>query len=314
MHEQPVGEACVREFDLAQRQPDAVQGVVAEPACLGERGPGGGERVPGARLGVGALVLDRVQQVREPSEVPARLGQRGRVARPSGELCGMREGGGRRGLRRLGHHEHGRAGARQRLDARLPVHGVDEHRRVEAERGPGAGTGPVPAAGHLARGRGNGGTGQQPVPVGHVVAHLRGGEDEGDGGGEPRTLALGHGGGAHPAQGAGSRRAPGAGRGTGLSLRQNGDEQPVIVRDDPRELPVVPAKCQTQPAQMGHPLRLEPLPQPVCARSDDAEQAASPVCRTRAWRAWYRPASFTRTSASPTRTAPAVVFSLSQQW
>ncbi|GHI84628.1 hypothetical protein Sxan_19920 [Streptomyces xanthophaeus] len=40
---------------------------------------------------------------------------------------------------------------------------------------------------------------------------------------------------------------------------------------------MVPAKCQAQPAQMGHPLRLEPLPQPVRAGSDYAEQTDSPV-------------------------------------
>ncbi len=303
MHEQPVGEPRVGELDLAQREPDAVQGVVAEPAGLGERGPGGGERVPGTRFGVGAPVLDRVQQVREPPE----------VARPSGQLRGMRERGGRSGLGRLGHHEHGSAGAGQDLDARLPVHRVDEHRGVEAERGAGARTGPVPAAGHHARGGGDGGAGQQPVPVGHVVAHLGGGQDQRDGGREPGPLALGDGCRAHPAQRAGAGGAPGAGCGTRLSLRQNGDEQAVIVRDDPGELPVVSPKCQAQPAQMGHPFRLEPLPEPVRARPDYAEQAASPVCRTRACGASYRPASFTRTSPPPTRTAAAVVFSLSQQ-
>lgn len=313
VHEQAVGESRVGELDLAQGQPDAVQGVVAEPAGLGERGPGGGERVPGARDGVGALVLHRVEQVREAAEVPAGLGQRGGVAWPSGQLRGMREGGGRRGLRRLGHHQHGGAEAREGLDARLPVHGVDEHGGVEAERGPGAGSGPVPAAGHLARGQGHGGAGQQPVPVGHVVAHLRGGQHERDGGGEPRALALGHGGGAHAAQRTRARGAPGLGRDARLSLRQNGDEQTVIVCDDPGELAVVSPKCQAQPAQMGHPLRLEPFSQPVRTRPHYAEQAASPVCRTRACRASYRPASFTRTSASPTRTAVAVVFSLSQQ-
>lgn len=116
-----------------------------------------------------------------------------------------------------------------------------------------------------------------------------------------------------PRSGQGPSGAPGARGGARLSLRQNGDEQTVVVRDDPGELAVVPAKCQAQPAQMGHPLRLEPLPQPVRAGSDYAEQTDSPVCRARACRASYLAPSLTRTPPLLTRTEAAVVFSLSQQ-
>lgn len=46
--EQPVGQSRVRELGVLEGEPDAVQGVVAQPPGLGERGAGGGEGVPGA--------------------------------------------------------------------------------------------------------------------------------------------------------------------------------------------------------------------------------------------------------------------------
>ncbi|MEU6783211.1 AAA family ATPase [Nonomuraea angiospora] len=65
------------ELHLPQGQGEAAGGVVAQPPGLPLAGAGGGERVERAPRGVLGPVLDRVQQVRDPAEEPARLGQRG---------------------------------------------------------------------------------------------------------------------------------------------------------------------------------------------------------------------------------------------
>jgi hypothetical protein len=82
--------------------------------------------------------------------------------------------------------------------------------------------------------------------------------------------------GAHPAQRARACRAPGPGRGLGLSLRQDRDEQPVVVGDDPRELTVVTAQGEAQPAQVRHPLGGEALTEPVTAGPDYSEHDDPP--------------------------------------
>jgi hypothetical protein len=79
-----------------------VHGVVGEPPGLDERGPGGGQRVPGARRGVSFPVLHGIQQVRQPPEQAPGLGERLGVVRASGQDRGVREGGGGRRLGRFG--------------------------------------------------------------------------------------------------------------------------------------------------------------------------------------------------------------------
>ncbi len=275
-------EAAVAERDVAQGEADAVHRVVGEPAGPGERGAGRGERGPGAAGGVGRAGLHGVQQVREPAEQAPGLGERCGVARPSGQVRGVGEGRGGGGLGRFGDGEDRRPGSGERLDAGLPVHGVDQDGGVEADVGPGPGAGAAPARGHLARGERHGAAGQQSVAVGHMVAHLGGGEHQGDGRGEPGALAPGDGGGAHPAQRARPGGAPQppvlAVAALGLSLCQDGYEQPVVVRHDPRELSVVAAQGQAQPAQMSRPLGGEAFPEPVTAGPDDSEHDDPPWC------------------------------------
>ncbi len=188
----------------------------------------------------------------------------------------MREGRGGGGLGGLGDRQQRGAGPREQLDAGLPVDGVDEQRGVEAELRTRARPGPVPARGDPARGRGHGAARQQAIPVRHVVAHLGGGQHQRDGGREPGTLAARDGRGTHGPQRAGSGGAPLPGGALGLSLRQDRDDQAVIVRDDPGELSVIGAKCQTEPAEVGHPLGLEPLRQAVSAGPDDSEHDHPP--------------------------------------
>jgi hypothetical protein len=128
--------------------------------------------------------------MREPSEEPAGLGERLRVVGPAGEDGGVREGGRGGRLGGLGDRQERGAGARERLDAALPVDRVEEHGGVEAERGAGARPGPVPAPGDPAGGEREGPARQQAVPVDHVVADLGRGEDQRDGGREAGPLAL----------------------------------------------------------------------------------------------------------------------------
>ncbi len=278
VHEQPVHQPPVGELGLPQGQPHPVHGVVGEPPGLGERRPGGGERVPGAGRGVGRPVLHGVQEVGEPAEEPPGLGERHGVVRPPGEVRGVREGGGGRGLGRLGDGEQGRSGPRERLDAALPVHRVDQYGGVEADGAAAARPGRVPAGGDPAGGERHRSAGQQAVPVGDVVAHLGRGQHQGDGRREAGALAVRDGRGAHSAQRAGPGGAPPGARTAplGLSLSQNRYEQPVIVRHDSRELSVVLAQCEAQPAQMSHPLAREALSEPVPARPDDSEHDAPP--------------------------------------
>lgn len=279
VREQQMRQLVVHEVDVAQREPDAVQGVVGEAPRLGERRTRGGQRVPGAGRGIGLPVLDGVQQMREPPEQPAHLGERLGIPRPPGENRRVREGGGGRRLGRLGHGQDGAAGPDERLDPGLPLDGVEQHRGVEPDVRSGTRTGPSPARGDLPRGGGHRPAREKTVPVVDVVAHLRRREDQGDGGGEPRTLALRDGRAAHTPQRTGPGLPPPATGRTdplALSLRQNGDEQTVIVGDDAGELPVVAAQCQTEPAEMGHPLGFEALTEPMRAGPNHAEQEDSP--------------------------------------
>ena len=65
---------------LAERELDAEQRVVAQAARLGEVRAGGVQRVPRAGRLVGGEVLNRVDEVGDPAEQPARLAQRLGVA------------------------------------------------------------------------------------------------------------------------------------------------------------------------------------------------------------------------------------------
>ncbi len=66
------------------------------------------------------------------------------------------------------------------------------------------------------------------------------------------------------------RRRPG--RPPGLSLRQDGDDEAVVVGDDAGELPVVTAQCEAQAAQVRHPLGLQSLAEAMATGPDDSEQ------------------------------------------
>lgn len=220
-------------------------------------------RVPGARRGVSFPVLHRVQETGEPPEQPPGLGERPGVARPSGQDGGVREGRRGRRLGRFGDGQNRRPGPRERLDAGLPVHGVHEHRRVEPDGGSGTGPHRVPARGHPARGERHRSPRQQPVPVREVVPHLGRGEDQRHGGRESRPLTPCDGRGTHPAQWTRPRCTPPTGGLLGLSLRQNGYEQPVVVGHHSRELPVILAQRETQSTQMRNPLGLEALTEPM---------------------------------------------------
>ncbi len=269
--EQDVRQPGVHEVRLAQREPYPVQRVVGEAPGLGQGCSGGCQGVPRTRRGVSFPVLHGVQEVGEPAEEPAGLGERLGVAGPPGEYRGVRERRGGGGLGRLGDRQDRGAGSGERLEAHLPVHGVDEHGGVEADAGAATGAGPAPARGDPARRERHRPAGQQPVTVGHVVAHLGGGEHQRDGGGEARALALRDGGGPHATQRAGTGGPASARRPLCLSLRQNRYQQTVIIRDQSGELPVVFAQCEAQPAQMRHPLGLESLTEPMTAGPDHPE-------------------------------------------
>lgn len=271
-----MGQLVVGELRVAQRQPHAAQRVVAEPSGLLPRGAGRGERVPGTRRGVSFLVLHGIQQMRQASEEAARLGQRLRVLRLAREYRGVGEGRRGGGLGGFGDRGQRGAGPGEQLDAGLPVDGVDEQRRVEAELCAGARAGPVPARGNPACCGGDRAALQQAVPVGDVVPHLRRCQHQGDGGGQPGSLAAGDRGGPHGAQRARPGGTPPSGGALGLSLRQNRDDQTVIVRDDPGELPMVGTECEAEPAEVGHPLGPEPLGQPMGTGPDDSEHDDPP--------------------------------------
>lgn len=223
-----------------------------------------------------ALVLHGVQEMREPSEEASGLGERFGVAGPSGQDRGVGEGGGGRRLGRFGDREDRRPGPGERLDADLPVHGVDQYGGVEPDGRAAARARRTPPGGHPASGARQRPAGQQPVPVGHMVTHLGRGEHQRDGGGEPGPLTLCHGRGAHATQRARSGRTPHSAVHFGLSLRQNGDKEPVVVRHDPRELTVVPTQREAQPAQMRHPLTGELVSEPMTTGPDDSEHDVPP--------------------------------------
>ncbi len=255
---------AVGELGLAQGEAYSVQRVVGEAAGLGERGAGRGERVPGTRRRVGLLVLHGVQEMREPAEEAPCLGEGRCVGGPSGQDRGVRERGGGGGLGRFGDGQDRCSGPGQGLDAELPLHRVHEYGGVEPDVGAGPRPGPPPAPGDPACGERHRPAGQQPVPVGDMVTHLRRGEHQRDGRREPRPLALRDGRGPHPAQRAGpGRTPPSSARPLDLSLRQHREDQAVVVGDNSRELTVISAQCETQPAQMRHPLRLETLTEPM---------------------------------------------------
>lgn len=214
----------------------------------------------------------------------------------------MRESGRGGGLGRFGDRQQRGAGPGERLDPGLPVDRVDQEGGVEAEGRPGPRSRPVPPGGHPACGGGDRAAGQQPVPVGDVVADLGRGEDERDGRGEPCPFPLGDGRGAHGAQRAGTGGAPALGRAARLSLRQDGDDQSVIVRDDTGELSVIRPQGQAQTAEMGHPLDPETFGEPMGTGPDDSEHDDPPgaVQPVRDARAPKRRASY-RVTRSPVR-------------
>lgn len=214
--------------------------------------------------------------MREAPEEPARLGERRHVARPAREYGGVREGGGRGRLGRLGDGEQRGARPGECLDAGLPVHRVDEHRRVEPQLRAGTRPRAVPAAGDPARGERHRPPPQHPVPVGDVVPYLRRGEHQRHGRGQACSLAFRDRSGSHSAKWARASCTAPSGAALGLSLRQNGDDQAVIVGDDAGELSVVRAKCQAQPAQMSHPLGLESFREPMAAGPHNSEHDDPP--------------------------------------
>ncbi len=277
VREQDVDQRAVGELDLAQREPDAVDGVAAEPFGLGAVGAGRGQRVPGARGGVGGLVLGGVEEVGEPAEQPPGLGERGGVARAAGDHGGVGEGRRGGGLGGLGDQQDGSAGPQRALQLALPGGRFEQHTGVETDRRGAAGALPVPPPGDRPGPDRNGAAGEDAVAVLDVVADLHRGERERDGGGEPGAFALGDGGGAHAAQRARPGGAPPGGvLPGGLGLDQHGDDQTVVVGGGPGELSVVVAQCEAEPAQVRHPGGLEPLRQSVLARSDDAEHDRPP--------------------------------------
>lgn len=175
--------------------------------------------------------------------------------------------------------------------------------------------GAVPARRHPARRRRHRAPLQQPVPVRDVVAHLGRRQHQRDGGRQPGPLAPRDRGGPHGTQRAGARLAALRGGAFGLSLRQDRDDQAVIVRDDPGELSVIGPKCQTESAEMGHPLGPEPVRQSVDAGPDYSEHDDPPgvvqLCAA-LWRG--RAVHRTERPVHPyvphvTRTARSIIFS-----
>lgn len=182
----------------------------------------------------------------------------------------MREGGGGRGLGGLGDGQKRRPGTGERLDADLPVDGVDEYGGVEAHVG--SGTGPArpssrrpggrrapPACAPAARPCPPRGRAPWPRPA-PARRRRRGGLPHPGRRTRSASRATGT-----------ARRTPPPGGALDLSLRQNRYQQPVVIGDNPSELSVVSAQRETESAQMRHPLCFEPLTEAVAAGPHDSE-------------------------------------------
>ena len=231
-----------------------------EPPGLGERGAGGGERVPGTRRGVSFLVLHGVQQMREPPEEPAGLGERFGVAAAGPARTAVCAKAAAVAVS-VGSVTVS-SGVPGPASASMPVcRSTASTSTAVSKPSSRAGTrpGPVPARGDPAGGRGDRAARSTARPGrrrGPVPSPRRAPARRRRPAWPPRP---GDRSGPHGAQRTGPRGAPPSGGALGLSLRQNRDDQAVVVRDDPGELPVVRAKCEAQPAEMGHPLGLEAL-------------------------------------------------------
>ena len=117
--QQLLDQPSVGELGVGEREPDAEQGVIADPAGLRDRCAGGVQGIPGSPRAVRGLVLDRVQKVRDPAEEPTRLGQRLLVPRPSGQHRRITERRSRGPFGRLGDSEQARASAGGRFHGGL---------------------------------------------------------------------------------------------------------------------------------------------------------------------------------------------------
>ena len=266
----------VDELGTRQCESDPVDGVVAEPADLGAVRAGHGDRVPRTGRLVGVQVLHGVQQMGQPTEQTADLRQRFGVARAAGEHRGVREGRGGCRLRGLRDRQQRATGAGQPLDLRLAFHRAEQHRSVEAEPFAARGTRAVPAVGDSASRQRYRAAPQQAVAVGHMVTYLRCGQYQRHRRRQPRALALRHLRRPHPAQWARTGASPPLSGTLRLRLGQHRDDQAVVVRGHPRELPVLAAQRQAQSTQMRHPLGTHALAQAMTAWSDDSEHEVRP--------------------------------------
>ncbi|ARE77813.1 hypothetical protein B6R96_30910 [Streptomyces sp. Sge12] len=274
--QQRLHQPFVDEHRVGQGESDAVDGVVAEPAHLGAVRAGHGDRVPRAGRRVRVQVLHRVQQMRQPTEQTAGLRQRFGVARAVREHCGVREGGCGRRLRGLRDRQQRATGAGRPLDVRLALDRREEQRGVEAESFAACDSRTVPVVGDPAGRHRHRAAPHQAVAIGHMVTHLRCGKHQRHRRRQPRTLTLRHVRRPHPAQRARTGTPPPVPGTLRLRFGQHRDDQAVVVGGHPRELPVLAAQSQAQPAQVRHPLGTQALAQAMTAWSDDSEHRSLP--------------------------------------
>ncbi len=266
----------VDEHGVGQGEPDPADGVVAEPAHLGAVRAGHGDRVPRAGRLVRVQVLHRVQQMRQPTEQAAGLRQRFGVARAVGEHRGVGEGGCGRRLRGLGDRQQRATGAGRPFDVRLPLDRPEQQRGVEAEPFAARGAHAVPGVGDPEGRERHRTAPHQAVAVGHMVTHLRRGQHQRHRRRQPCALTLRHVRRPHSAQRARTGTPPPLPGTLRLRFGEHRDDQAVVVGGHPRELSVLAAQGQAQPAQVGHPLGTQALAQAVTARPDDSEHRRSP--------------------------------------
>ncbi len=214
--------------------------------------------------------------MRQPTEQTAGFRQRFGVARAIREHRGVREGGCGRRLRGLRDRQQRATGAGRPLDLRLALNRPDQHGGVEAESFAACGARTVPAVGDPAGRKRHRAAPHQAVAVGHMVTYLRRGQHQRHRRRQPRTLTLRHVRRPHPAQRARTGTPPPVPGTLRLRLGQHRDDQAVVVRGHPRELPVLAAQSKAQPTQMGHPLGTQALAQAMTAWPDDSEHRSSP--------------------------------------